>query len=55
MNETTALFIVTNRTEQIIFQTNYEECIPEKEIQEQLLHTGYRIFYKSKELTEPIT
>lgn len=50
-----ALFMVKNRTSQIIFQTRYKECVPDADEQQMLLDAGYRLFYEGEEIKEPQT
>ncbi|MBD5584447.1 MAG: hypothetical protein HDQ88_05145 [Clostridia bacterium] len=46
--------MVKNRTNHVIFQTQYEECMPDTNEQQILLDAGYRLFYKNEEIKEPM-
>lgn len=47
-------FEVLNRSNQRIFWTKHESCVPDTETQQQLLDTGYRIMYNQEIQSSPI-
>ena len=48
-------FEVLDRFGKRIFWTEHASCVPDEEIQSQLLDTGYKIHYNDKHVTSPVT